>query len=184
MEDSRIIELFWQRNENAISETAAKYGNYCFHIALNILNDEQDSQECVNDTYLHAWEAIPPRRPSRLKIFLGKITRNLSLNLYEKKTAQKRGGGQMELILDELLECIPSDCREFADDYAVSEIINDFLESLPMQNRKIFVKRYWYADSIKEIAKSLGCSESKVTVTLFRMREKLREALRKEGITI
>ena len=184
MDDNKIIDLFWERSEDAISETSNKYGKYCYQIAFNILSCEQDAQECVNDTYLNAWEAIPPRRPSRLKAFLGKITRNLSLNLYNKKNADKRKADQFTIILDELSECIPAQGAEFADDFALSEILNEFLAKLPAAARKIFIKRYWYASSIKQIAEDQGCSESKVTVSLFRTREKLRAVLEKEGITI
>ncbi len=184
MEDSKIIELYWARSEDAISETDKKYGKYCHYIAFNILNSEQDAEECVNDTFLRAWNAIPPRRPTHLKTFLGKITRNLSLNLYEKKSADKRGGNKLPQLFDELSECIPSGCSEFTDDFALTEIINKFLSELSTQRRKIFVRRYWYASSIKEIAADFGVSESKVTVSLFRTREKLRAVLKKEGITI
>lgn len=184
MDDSKIIELFWERSEAAISQTADKYGKYCHHIAFNILFDEQDSQECVNDTYLKVWNSIPPRRPSRFKAFLGKIVRNLSLNLYEKKRAEKRGAGQTELLLDELSECIPSQGSEFTDDFALSQIVNEFLGSLSKDARIFFIRRYFYASSVKQIAEDYGVNQNKVTVSLFRSREKLRALLTKEGITV
>ena len=184
MEDSRIIELYWQRNEAAISETAKSYGKYCYHIAFNILYDEQDSLDCVNDTYLKVWNCIPPHRPSRFKAFIGKIVRNLSINFYNKRNAEKRGSGQMEALLSELGECTCSETHSFTDDYALSQIINDFLGSLSKEARVFFVRRYFYASSIKEIAEEYKTTANKVTVSLFRSREKLREILCKEGITI
>ena len=183
MEDNKIIELYFARNEAAISETSCKYGHYCHAIAYNILFSEQDCQECLNDAYLHTWNCIPPARPHSLRAFLGKITRNLALNFLEKKNAQKRGGGEVTIILGELAECAAS-LDSFADELALSEIINKFLASLSAQSRKFFVGRYFYARSIKEIARMYGVSENKVTVSLFRTREKLREVLTKEGIDV
>ena len=186
MDDSRIIELFFERSEQAISETSEKYGSYCHYIAYSILQNEADSEECVNDTYLKAWDSIPPMRPNRLQTFLGKITRNLSLNRWEKNSADKRGGGQVSLVLDELDECIPSgeDTEQITENTVIKDIIDAFLDDLPASARKIFVRRYWYMDSVKEIARIYGFTESKVTVTLFRTREKLKRVLEKEGITI
>ena len=186
MDDNKIIKLYQQRCEKAISETAQKYGRYCHYIAFNILQNHEDSEECVNDTYLRAWNSIPPKHPKKLQIYLGKITRNLSLNKYEKITAQKRSNGQVGLILDELLECIPDKESEeyITDDMVIKETIEAFLERLPAEVRKIFVHRYWFMSSVKEIAKEYGITESKVTVTLFRTREKLKTVLEKEGIII
>ena len=183
MEDNKIIELYFARNEDAISQTSYKYGHYCRTIAINILASEEDSQECLNDTYLQAWNSIPPTRPNSLRAFLGKITRNIALNLLEKKNAQKRGGGELTLVLSELSEFRGS-TDHFTDELALSEIINSFLASLPTQSRKFFVGRYFYARSIKEIARMYGVSENKVIVSLFRTREKLRTALTKEEIDI
>ena len=183
MEDNKIIELYFARNEDAISQTSYKYGHYCRTIAINILASEEDSQECLNDTYLQAWNSIPPTRPNSLRAFLGKITRNIALNLLEKKKAQKRGNGEVALILSELSECTGS-LDSFTDELALSEIINKFLAALPEQSRKFFVGRYFYARSIREIARMYKVSENKVTVSLFRTREKLRTSLTKEEIDI
>lgn len=184
MDDNQIIELYWARSEAAISETAKKYGNYCHHIAYNILSNQEDSEECVNDTWLKTWEAIPPTRPERLSAFLGKITRNLALHRYEKYNAIKRGAGQVALALHELEECIPArdNVERVIDDLVLTEILNDFLAGLPAETRQIFVRRYWHLHSVKEIAAEYHISESKVKVTLFRTRRKLRQLLEKEGI--
>lgn len=186
MDDSKIIELYWERSEQAISETSRKYGRYCHYIAYTILHNDEDADECVNDTYLRAWNAIPPHRPNRLQTFLGKITRNLSLNKWEQLSAEKRGAGQISLVLDELTECIPHDenMEKAAENLVVRDTINRFLEGLPVEMRKIFVRRYWYMSSVKEIAQVYGLSESKVTVTLFRVRKKLKTVLEKEGIAL
>ncbi|MBQ2902081.1 MAG: sigma-70 family RNA polymerase sigma factor [Agathobacter sp.] len=186
MDDSKIIALYFDRSEQAISETAKKYGRYCHYIAFQILHNTEDSEECVNDTYFRAWSVIPPKHPEHLRTFLGKITRNLSLNKWEKQIAQKRGNGQCEQVLEELIECIPSEnnVEKIVEDRFILEILNDFLYKLPADKRKIFVCRYWYFSSIKEIAKAYGISESKVTVTLFRTRQMLKEVLEKEGVLL
>ena len=186
VEDKQIIDLYWARAETAISETAKKYGRYCHSIAFNILHNHEDSQECVNDVYLKAWKAMPPQRPNRLSVFLGKITRNLSLNRYKKQTAEKRGCGQVPLVLDELQECIPAaDSTEQAiDDLALAEALNQFLASLPPETRKIFMRRYWYISSIQEIAEDFHMGESKVKMLLLRTRNKLKLFLEKEGILL
>lgn len=186
MDDKQIVDLYWERSEKAISETDNKYGSYFRHIAYNILYNQEDAEECVNDTYLRAWNSMPPQRPNRLEIFLGKITRNLSLNRYEAKHAEKRGGGQVACVLDELQECIPdnTDVAHMVEDKAVVEAIDVFLKTLPGKQRKIFVRRYWYMSSIKDIATDYGISESKVKVTLFRVRTALKKCLEKEGIVL
>lgn len=186
MDDNKIIKLYWERSEQAISETAKKYGRYCHFIAFNILHNDSDSEECVNDTYFRTWNSIPPKHPNRLQTFLGKITRNLALNRYEKMSAQKRGGGQIPVILDELGECISSETytESITDELAIKDVLNSFLSTLHAETRKIFVRRYWYMDSIKDIAAAYGLTESKVTITLFRTREKLKKLFEKEGITI
>ncbi len=186
MDDSKIIELYMDRSEQAISETSKKYGRYCHYIAYSILQNDADSEECVNDTYLRAWNSIPPKHPNRLQTFLGKITRNLSLNKWEKLSAEKRGDGQPLLILDELTECIPADedTAQTVENMVIRDVLNRFLDDLPTETRKIFVRRYWYMSSVKEIAEEYGLSQSKVTVTLFRTRGKLKTVLEKEGITL
>ena len=183
MNDKTIIDLYWERSENAISETAAKYGGYCFTIAYNILFSKEDSEESVNDTWLAAWNTIPPRRPQMLATFLGKMTRYISLDRWKNRTAAKRGGGEVAVVLDELEECI-SGGDSLEEEYLRKELvgsINDFLEDLPESERKVFVCRYWYLDSIEDIGKRFGFSVSKVTAMLHRTRGKLKVRLQKEG---
>ena len=184
MDEKQIIDLYWARSENAIRETARKYGKFCHCIAFNILANAQDSEECVNDTYLKTWNAIPPQRPNKLSAFLGKITRNLALKRYEYNSAQKRGGGQVHLALEELAECIPdpNTVERQVDDRMLTELFNTFLSGLPAQTRVIFLKRYWQLCPVKEIASACGISESKVKMLLMRTRGKLKLFLEQEGI--
>ena len=186
MNDKQILDLYWARSEDAISETSKRYGRYCHYIARNILHNDEDSEECVNDTYLKAWETMPPHRPEKLSAFLGKIVRNLALNRYKGYTAEKRGSGQVPVALDELQDCIPAadSVAEMIDDLILVDIFNRFLSGLPTEKRKIFVRRYWYLSPIKEIAKDYNISESKVKVTLLRVRNNLRQVLEKEGISL
>lgn len=186
MDDKQIVDLYWERSETAISETAKKYGRYCHYIAFNVLHNDEDSEECVNDTYLNAWNSMPPHRPSVLKTFLGKLTRNISLNKYKQLTAEKRGNGQVPLIIDELQECIPAieSTESIIDDMVLVDVFNRFLASLPVEQRKIFMRRYWYMSSVKEIAADYGMGESKVKMSLLRSRNELKRLLEKEGITI
>jgi RNA polymerase sigma-70 factor (ECF subfamily) len=185
MDDQSIIDLYWQRDEAALDQTHKKYGKYCHHIAYAILYSNQDAEECVNDTYLRAWGAIPPAKPGRLSTFLGKITRNLALDRLEKNTAQKRSG-PVELVLDELSECIPDadSTLDLADKIALADAINSFLAELPVQTRQIFMRRYWYLSPIKEIARDTSMSESAVKVSLMRTRNAFRAHLEKEGIVL
>lgn len=184
MEDQKIIELYWNRSEEAISETEQKYGNYCCSIAKNILANREDAEECVNDTYLAAWNAIPPQRPSLLAAFLGKITRNLSIDRWRTQNRQKRGSGEILLALDELDDCVSGqqsvdvemERKRFA------QVFNRFLDSLPEMERRIFLCRYWYLDPIAEIADRFGFSVSKVTSMLHRTRKKLYTVLEKEEL--
>ena len=186
MEDSKIMELYVERSEKAIEETAKKYGRYCHYISFGILGNDEDAKECVNDTYLRTWNAIPPTRPNNFRTFLGKIVRNLSLNRYEKMTANKRGGSQVPLVLSELEECIPAsgDTEQVVTDLVFKSVLNEFLKELPQETRRLFVRRYFYLSPVKELAKEFRMSESQVTVRLFRTREKLRVLLEKEGITL
>jgi len=186
IEDEKIIEMFFERSEQGIRELDIKYGKVCHKLSYNIVNSRQDAEECVNDTYLRAWNSIPPKRPSKLQTFLGKITRNLSLNKWEKLSAEKRGAGQTSLILDELSECIPAeqDAVNTVENMVIRDVLDRFLDELPAETRKIFVRRYFYMSPVKEIADEYGLSESKVTVTLFRTRGKLKSVLEKEGITL
>ncbi|HAJ73505.1 MAG TPA: RNA polymerase subunit sigma-70 [Lachnospiraceae bacterium] len=183
MEDTRIVSLYWERNEQAIAESSAKYGRYCHSIAHNILMDDSDAEECVNDTWLRAWNAMPPHRPSVLQTFFGKITRNLSFDRYRRLHRQKRGGGQIELALEELGEIVSGkdDPHFMLIKKELAEEINRFLASLPEEKRMMFVLRYWYAESVSEIAKSCGKSVNNVSVTLSRIRAKLKEHLTERG---
>ncbi len=184
MEDLEIVELYWQRNEEAIKETSKKYGNYCYTIANNILYNNEDAQECVNDTYLGAWNAIPPHHPNVLSTFLGKITRRLSLNKWREKNAIKRGNGEAALSFDELEECIPSNSsiKEELALKELSEAINIFLETLKVDERKVFVCRYFYFDSIDEIAFRFSFTPSKVKMMLKRTRDRLKDYLIGKGV--
>jgi len=153
MEDSEIIELYWKRDEVAIQETNKKYGKYCSKIAYNIIANVEDSEECVNDTYLRVWNALPPNRPSIFKAFLAKITRNLALDKYDSKNAQKRNNS-MDLVYEELEDCIPTNSMENEIEYnELVKELNIFLENLPKEKRVVFLERYWYMSSIKDIAK-------------------------------
>ena len=186
MEDKQIVDLFWERSESAISETQRKYGKYCYFIAHNILCSIEDSEECVNDTYMRAWNSMPQHRPSVLKTFLGKITRNLALNRYKTLSADKRNSGQMPLALEELKCCVPGEdnTANIVDDLALTEIFNRFLASLSEEQRRIFMRRYWYLSSIKEIADEYSVGESKVKMTLMRSRNELKTLLETEGISL
>ena len=187
MDDIQIIELYNERSETAISETANKYGKCCYYIAYHILYDEQDSEECVNDTYLRAWESIPPQYPNKMSAFLGKITRNLALNRYRYYMREKRGYGQIPLVLDELQECVPAvanNTEEMIEEKLLVELLNRFLRELPLEKRMMFLRRYWYMSSIQEIANDYEISEGKVKMTLLRTRNKLKQILEKEGIVL
>lgn len=183
MEDKKIIELYWMRNESAIDESDKKYGKYCRTIAYNILCSGEDSDECVNDTWHNAWRAIPPEKPSKLKYFFGRITRNLALDRYSYSKAQKRNI-DIETTIDEFYECIPNSDFSIEDEIILKKLINGFLESLDSRARIIFLRRYWYALSVQEIAKKMGMSESHVSVILHRTRNRFKDYLKKEGITI
>lgn len=183
MDDKRIIGLYFERREQAVEETAKKYGRYCYAIAYNILSDPEDAEESVNDTYLDAWNAIPPHRPNSLALFLGKITRRISIDRWRIRNAGKRGGGETALVLEELYQCVASGAnpeQEF-ERKQLAQVINQFVKTLPGNEQKVFLCRYWYMDSIRSISQRFGYSESKVKSMLFRTREKLREVLRKEG---
>lgn len=186
MDDRQILDLYWARAETAISETDKKYGRYCHCIAYNILFNDEDSKECVNDTWLRAWEAIPPHRPDRFAPFLGRITRNLSLDRYKHSHADKRGAGQLPLVLDELKACVPApgSADRMVEDLALADIFNRFLAALPADARKIFMRRYWYMSSVKEIAADFSITESKVKMSLLRSRNALKQFLHEEGVSL
>lgn len=185
MDDTRIVELFWNRSEIAIDETKKKYGRYCHYIAWRILNNDEDAKEIVNDTYMKVWNAIPPKQPNPLKPFIGTICRNLALNAHAAQNAQKRSN-HMTLVLDELVECIPSNDNgaEIGESIALRDAINGFLHSLPRKTRNVFVRRYWYASAIAEIAEEYAMKDSAVAMLLLRTRNKLKEHLETEGFYI
>ena len=182
MEDSEILDLYFARSEQAIAETDRKFGGYCYAIAYNILTSREDSEECVSDTYLAAWNAIPPRRPGLLAAFLGKLTRHISIDRWRRGHAQKRGGGEMVLALEELQDCAGSQDAETAlAEKELTRLLNAFLATLPEVERNVFLCRYWYLDSIQTISERAGFTQSKVTSMLHRTRGKLRKKLSEEG---
>ena len=184
MDDLEIIELYFCRDEKALTETAHKYGNYCYTVAFSVLNSMEDSKETVNDTYLELWNTIPPERPTVLSAFIGKITRRLAIGRWRKNTAVKRGGGEFEATLDELSECISDNANveKIVEGKLVVSTINEFLKKLPDTERNVFICRYWYADSVKSVAKQFGFSESKVKSMLMRTRTKLKQKLAEEEL--
>lgn len=186
MEDEQIVELYWKRNEAAIEHTRRRYGRFCRDVAFHILRDSQDAQECESDTYLHAWRVIPPQRPRSLRAFLGKICRNLALDRWRASTADKRGAGVVPELLDELADCLPDGSGVFAGAAEVElvALLNAFLEMASLESRHFFVRRYWYGDTIDEIAQAYAVTPSKVKMTLSRMREDLRHILNREGVVL
>ena len=186
MEDKEIIGLYLDRNEQAITATSEKYGSYCKTISVNILKNDEDAEECVNDTYMKTWNAIPPQIPVIFSAFLGKIVRNISFNRYRQNTSQKRGGSDMPLILDELGEIV-SGTESVEGELDKKELlrdINGFLNSISEYKRGIFIRRYWYSDKVSDIAKRYGKSENSVSVELNRVRKNLREYLLKRGFEL
>ena len=183
MQDKDIVQMYFDRDEQAIAETAAKYGRFCTNIALNILGNPEDAEECVNDAYLKTWESIPPHRPNVLSAFLGRIVRNLSLNLFKQRHALKRGGNEITLILDELGDIV-SDEEAVIDAAIKHELIstvNSFISTLSEEKQYMFFRRYWYSDSVKAIAAECGRTENYVSVELGRIRKKLRKYLTERG---
>ena len=183
MEDIEIIELYWQRSQEAIGQTDIKYGGMCRGISYNILANHEDSEECVSDTYLALWQRMPPERPGRLAAFIAAIVRNISLKCLRSRLRQKRGGGEALLALEELEGCLASgsDVEKGYDFKELSAAIESFLRSLPQAERDIFICRYWLFLPAAETARRLGLSKSRVNTGLFRTREKLGEYLRREG---
>ncbi|MBQ2855109.1 MAG: sigma-70 family RNA polymerase sigma factor [Oscillospiraceae bacterium] len=183
MEDHEIIDLFFQRSEQAIVQTDQKYGGYCYSIAYNILENREDSRECVNDTYFTAWNTIPPSRPTIFSAFLAKLTRHLSIDRWRHQNARKRGGGTVEVALEELGDCVGSDTPENKlQQQEITRVLNTFLGSLPETERNVFLCRYWYLDPIRTIADRTGFSQSKVASMLHRTRGKLRIVLEREEL--
>ena len=183
MEDSKILDLFWQRKEKAIVEIEKKYGKYCAAVAGNILWDKEDIGECLNDTWFRAWNGIPPEKPRNLRMYLAKITRNLAIDKYRNNTAQKRGGTTISAVLDELEECIASvgDVEQEMNVQQLGYVINSFLFTPPKRDAQIFIRRYFYVEDIAVIAKGYGIQESNVHMILHRTRKKLKAVLIKEG---
>lgn len=186
MEDDKIIRLYWDRDESAIGETSKKYGAYCHAIARNILHNLQDSEECVNDTYLNAWNAIPPQKPGILSVFLGKITRNLAFDRYSFNRAEKRGGGEIDLVLDEIAQIVSDkeDPEQTVYGKELMEAVNTFLAQLPEEKRKMFVLRYWYTEKVSTIARRLGIPENTCSAQLGRTRKKLKQYLEDGGFSV
>lgn len=186
MDDHDIIQLYWDRNDQAIQATSEKYGHYCKAIARNILNNEEDAEECVNDTYLNAWNAMPTHWPEQLAAFLGKITRNLSFNRYKRNRTEKRGGGEIALVLDELADCISDadDVEQTLDRRELVKAVNSFVRNLSAEKRNIFVRRYWYADSVSDIAGDYGMRQGTASKTLERTRKQLKAYLTERGFEI
>lgn len=183
MEDDQIVKLYWNRNEQALAESSHKYGAYCHSIAFNILYNLTDAEECVNDTWLNAWNTIPPNKPSSLASFFGRITRNIAFNRYKMQHRLKRGGTNMTLVLDELSECVSGsdDVEHIWQESELKEKINSFLSRLSKKKRYIFILRYWYASGIGEIAERFDITENNVSVILSRTRKELKEYLSDEG---
>lgn len=177
MEDQKIVELYWERSETAISETQKKYGRYCHYIAYQILYSDQDAEECVNDTYLAVWNSIPPNRPEPLQPYVCRIGRNIALNRLRSAAAQKRSG--YVISLEELSGCIPAPCRD--DGKALGRAMDAWLDTLNIESRVIFLRRYWFGDSVKDIAAAFKMKENAVSVRLSRLRDSLKAYLIKEG---
>lgn len=186
MKDGEIVKLFWERDQRAVQAAEKQCGAYCKSIALSITGSPEDAEECVNDALLQAWNAIPPHKPQMLSTFLGKITRNLAINRYRAQHREKRGGGGVPLVLDELSELVSGteSVEKELDRRALTTEINGFLGTLSAKKRFVFVRRYWYADAVSEIAKQCGMSENRVSVLLHRLRKQLKEYLNERGFTV
>jgi len=183
MDDKTIIRLYFERSESAIEETSKKYGAYCYSIAYRILDNKEDSEECVNDGYLALWNSIPPSRPHSLPAYIARVIRNLSLNRQKSKRAKKRGGGEYEVVLEEV-EYMLNDSDDVLDSIVLKDTLDRFLSGLRKRQRIIFMQRYWYMASIEDIAKEFSISEANVKMILSRTRNELREFLKKEDITV
>ena len=184
MDDAKIVDLYWARSERAVEETEKKYGSYCRTISYNILADSADAEECVNDTYLKAWNSMPKDRPSHLAAYLGKMTRWLSLSRLRERGSLKRGGGEVPLVLDELAEVLDSgaDTEKQMELRELERALRRLLEGLSRDERDVFLGRCWYFASIGELAERFGFSESKVKTMLHRTRKKLLKQLKEEGL--
>ena len=185
MEDLQIIDLYWQRDEQAIRETDGKYGPLCHRIAMNILSSFQDSEECVSDTYGRCWDTMPPQRPGSLRAYLGTIIRNLSISRYRASRAQKRFGGA-EVLLSELSDCVPApeNIQRTVEAGELGELISRWLDGLGEEDRALFLRRYWNGDAVKDLALELGVRPNVLTKRLLRLRESLRRSLEREGVAV
>lgn len=184
MTDLEIVDLYWKRNADAISYSAHKYGSYCHHVAGNILSNSQDIEECINDTWVGAWNSMPDQRPHNLRTFLGTITRRLACSRLRRDYAQKRGSGQLPLILEELDTCLPTSpsAAQVVEAKELEIMINTFLHTLPAQDCNIFLRRYWYAESIDQISRRYDILPNTIKSSLYRTRKKLRAHLEKEDL--
>lgn len=185
MTDEEIVEMYLSRNPTALNVTAEKYGGFLYAISMNVIHSRADAEECVTDAYLACWNTIPPEKPRSLKAYAGALCRNISFDRYKRAHAQKRGGGKVETLLSEVEEFLPAE--GFGSDYGedkAAEVINEFLSRLEKEERIVFVRRYWFSDTVKDIAERMGFSESKVKSLLFRLHKKLKEKLVKEGIGV
>ena len=185
MTDEEIVEMYLSRNPTALNVTAEKYGGFLYAISMNVIHSRADAEECVTDAYLACWNTIPPEKPRSLKAYAGALCRNISFDRYKRAHAQKRGGGKVETLLSEVEEFLPAE--GFGSDYGedkAAEVINEFLSRLEKEERIVFVRRYWFSDTVKDIAERMGFSESKVKSLLFRLRKKLKEKLVKDGIGV
>lgn len=182
MEESDILDLYWARDEQAVTETERKYGAYCRTIARNVLKNEQDVEECVNDAYLRVWNAIPPKRPFSLRAFLGRVVRNLALSLWRAGRTQCRGGGQTMLALEELEDCVSDGPEEWLQASELTKLLDGFLRQLPQKECCLFLRRYWYLEPVEEIARRYHMPLGSVKSNLHRTRKKLRNYLEKEEV--
>ena len=185
MEDTAIIQLFFQRAEQAIVEVQQKYGSFCRTVAMNLLQQKEDVEECVNDTWQAAWQRIPPENPRMLGAFLGRITRNLAISRFRKNTAQMRSEG-LTVLLSELEHCVPSgqSTEEAVDSILLGEYISKWLESLSADDRALFLRRYWFGESLRELSREVGTGEGHLAQKLYRLRLQLKKALEKEGVVV
>lgn len=186
MEDTKIIDLYFARDERAVAETAKKYGSYCFTLANSILQNRQDAEETVSDTYWKTWNAIPPQQPSVLKLFLARITRNLAFSRWRILTAEKRGGGEMALVLEELSDCLaaPESVEDSLNRKELAKAIRSFLDTIPSREQDIFLRRYFFVEESETIARRYGMKSAAVLRTLSRTRAKLKRFLEKEGYAV
>ena len=184
MDDASIVALFWERSESAIREAEARYGAYCSAVAGRILNDPEDTRECLNDLWLAAWRSIPPHRPDDLRTYLGKLARNLAVSRWRENHRQKRGGGETALALEELADCVPGgdEPDRLLEAEALRESLNRWLAGLSLRERQLFVNRYFYVWTVPEIAEKAGVSRASVSTSLYRLRKRLRAHLEKEGL--